>query len=405
MQEKEMTALLSSVPANDERSPKPLTNDIVFDNNTFRNEKYAENNANALSLLHSFYHGKDLNSFSNSYPPKIQENNIDLEFIRADEIEPVEVSWLWKRFFPYGKLSLLSGDPGEGKSTFMLTIAAMLTRGQPLPFTDPRDAQSPMTVIYQTTEDDPEDTIIPRFIKAGGDRTKLYFIKEDKKALTFSDERIKEAIIRTDAKLFILDPISAYIGKVNMNAANEVRPQFSSLAQVAKETGCAIVAISHLNKAEGLKTLYRITGSIDISGSVRSVTMLLRDPTDRDKRYFAQAKSNLSRMGSCIAFRISENGIEFLEEIEATAEELMKKFQSMNIGRPDDLMQAAADQIRDMLSDRKLHPATECEARLTEAGFKQGTIKKAKKYVDARSVKSGDLWNWYLPEGKSSISQ
>lgn len=287
----------------------------------------------------------------------------------------------------------------------MLTIAAMLTRGQPLPFTDPRDAQSPMTVIYQTTEDDPEDTIIPRFIKAGGDRTKLYFIKEDKKALTFSDVRIKEAIMRTGAKLFILDPISAYIGKVNMNAANEVRPQFSCLAQVAKETGCAIVAISHLNKAEGLKTLYRITGSIDISGSVRSVTMLLRDPTDRDKRYFAQAKSNLARMGSCITFQISESGIEFLEEIEATAEDLMKKFQSMNIGRPDDLMQAAADQIRDMLSDRKLHPATECEARLAEAGFKQGTIKKAKKYVDARSVKSGDLWNWYLPEGKSSISQ
>ena len=92
MQEKEMTALLSSVPADDERSPKPLPKDIVSDNSAFCNGKYAANNSNALSLLHSFYQGKDLNSFSNSYPPKIQENNIDLEFIRADEIEPVAVS-------------------------------------------------------------------------------------------------------------------------------------------------------------------------------------------------------------------------------------------------------------------------------------------------------------------------
>ena len=211
--------------------------------------------------------------------------------------------------------------------------------------------------------------------------------------------------MKTGAKLFILDPISAYIGSVNMNAANEVRPQFSSLAQVAKETGCAIIVISHLNKAEGLKALYRIIGSVDISGSVRSVTMIIRDPTEQDKRYFVQAKSNLAALRSGITFRISEKGIDFQEEIEATAEDLMKKFQNVTVGRPDDRMHEAAEFIRKMLADNKPHPAAECESLLTDAGFKQGTIKKAKKFVNARSMKTGDLWNWYLPEVKGSISQ
>ena len=190
-----------------------------------------------------------------------------------------------------------------------------------------------------------------------------------------------------------------------MNAANEVRPQFSCLAQVAKDTGCAIVAISHMNKAEGLKALYRVTGSVDISGSVRSVMMLLRDPEEQDKRYFVQAKSNLSPLGTGIAFRISESGITFEEEIESTAEKLMKGFCTTTIGRPADKTREAADFIQEMLSDNRPHPAAECEALLKDAGFKQGTIKKAKKSVNARSIKIGDLWTWYLPDGNSSISQ
>ena len=303
MQENEMTAPKSFAATNDERSPEPSDDSVLDSKPLFKN------NLEALKLMRRYNESQ-----------KHTGHDSDLELIRADEIDPVSVRWLWKNYFPFGKLSLLTGDPGEGKSTFMLTIAAALTRGGPLPFAEPEEQMDPLTVIYQTTEDDPEDTIIPRFIKAGGDRTKLFFIREDKKRLTFSDERIREAILRTNAKLLILDPISAYIGNVNMNAANEVRPQFSCLAQVAKDTGCAIVAISDMNKAEGLKALYRVTGSVDISGSVRSVMMLLRDPEEQDKRYFVQAKSNLSPLGTGIAFRISESGITFEEEIESTAE-------------------------------------------------------------------------------------
>ncbi len=138
------------------------------------------------------------------------------------EIEPREIEWLWYPFIPYGKVTLLQGDPDDGKSTFMLTIAALLTRGEPLPFTDTGKPHEPISVIYQTTEDDADDTIVPRFIKANGDRERLLFISE------------KES------------PLSSYIGDCQINAANEVRPRFNYLIRIAKETGCAIVIIKHL---------------------------------------------------------------------------------------------------------------------------------------------------------------
>ena len=101
-----------------------------------------------------------------------------LKLIRASEIDPKSVEWLWYPFIPYGKVTLVQGDPGDGKSTFLLTIAAMLTKGDPLPFTEPETPPEPMCVIYQTTEDDADDTIVPRFIRANGDREKLIFINE-----------------------------------------------------------------------------------------------------------------------------------------------------------------------------------------------------------------------------------
>ena len=96
-----------------------------------------------------------------------------LELIRASEIDPKSVDWLWYPFIPYGKVTLVQGDPGDGKSTFLLTIAAMLTKGEPLPFTEPETPPEPMSVIYHTTEDDADDTIVPRFIRSNGDREKL----------------------------------------------------------------------------------------------------------------------------------------------------------------------------------------------------------------------------------------
>ena len=143
-------------------------------------------------------------------------NNISakLEIIKASEIIPKEVRWLWYPYIPFGKVTLLQGDPGDGKSKLMLSLAALLSKGEPLPFADEEEHTEPMTVIYQTTEDDADDTVVPRFNSAGGDGDRLIFIKEDEKSLTFGDDRIREAVEKYNAKLLILDPMSSYTKEI-----------------------------------------------------------------------------------------------------------------------------------------------------------------------------------------------
>lgn len=328
-------------------------------------------------------------SLPNKQPPAY-------ELIRASEIVPKEVSCLWYPFIPYGKVTLLQGDPGDGKSTFMLTVAALLTRGEPLPFTEPETPPEPMNVIYQTTEDDADDTIVPRFIRANGDRDRLLFISEKDKPITFGDDRIEAAIKDTDAKLLILDPLSSYIGDCQINAANEVRPRFNHLIRVAKETGAAIVIINHLNKMFGIKAIYRTPGSIDIVGAVRSSLLIGRDKSDDVARILVQQKANLAPTGAAIRFSIGEEGIAFLEETELTADELLAGI-SPSGGRPDVKTQEAMTFIRELLSDGEEHEAAECEAKLRDAGISSSTAKRAKRMLGVVSSKPHFAWFWQLP--------
>ncbi|MBR2739857.1 MAG: AAA family ATPase [Oscillospiraceae bacterium] len=323
---------------------------------------------------------------------------IPLEVSLASEIKPKEVRWLWYPYIPFGKLTILQGDPGDGKSKLMLTLAALLTQGKPLPFCDKDESQEPMAVIYQTTEDDPEDTIVPRFIEAGGETSRLIFIKEDVKNLTFTDTRIRRAVEVFGAKLLILDPLSAYIGdSVSLNAANEMRAAFSSLAEMARDTGCAVVIVAHMNKMRETNPLYRTSGSIDIAGVARSILAVVRqrnreDPNDR---IMVQVKSNLAPTGSGIIFRIKPMGIVFLEEIEITAEEAFYSDRTRS-GRPSVKVDMCIEKIKEILKGKDSMPATECEALLLKEGYKKSTIRKAKKMAGVESEKVGFVWLWSI---------
>jgi len=339
------------------------------------------------------------------YQNELQED-VTLEIVRAAEITPREVQWLWYPYIPFGKVTLLQGDPGDGKSKLMLAIAALLSRGKALPFTEDADAHEPMTVIYQTTEDDADDTVVPRFIASDGDRSRLIFIREDKKCLTFGDARLQEAIKKFGAKLLVLDPLSSYIGgEVSLNAANETRSEFNHLIAVARETGCAIVIVSHMNKARETLPLYRTSGSIDIAGAARSILAVVRtaDKEKPNERVMVQVKSNLAPTGSAIVFEVSEHGVDFIDEIEMTAEEALSAF-APKVGRPSERVDSATAFIKEMLKNGS-RLATECEAELGAAGFKKSTIKKAKKNAGVTSVKSGFVWYWTLPMGDTQETQ
>ena len=165
---------------------------------------------------------------------------------------------------------------------------------------------------------------MPRFNSAGGDGDRLIFIKEDEKSLTFGDDRIREAVEKYHAKLLILDPISSYIGDTcSMNNANETRAEFNHLIAVGKDTGCAIVIIAHMNKAKDTSPLYRTNGSIDIAGAARSILAVTRTANKQNpaERYLVQVKSNLAPMGSAILFEVADKGVNFLDELELSAED------------------------------------------------------------------------------------
>ncbi len=274
--------------------------------------------------------------------------SVPLEVVKASEIEPKEVKWLWYPYIPVGKVTLLQGDPGDGKSKLMLSIAALLSKGEPLPFTETEENE-PMTIIYQTTEDDADDTVVPRFNSAGGNGENLIFIKEDEKSLSFGDNRIREAIEMYHAKLLILDPMSS----------------------------C----------------------SIDIAGAARSILAITRTPNKEvpAERYLVQVKSNLAPTGSAILFEVSEKGVDFISEMEMTAEEA---FQSLapKIGRPNDKEVKAKAFLMEMLKDGEML-SSDCEEKLEAAGFRKSTIKKAKKNAGVISRKKGFLWYWSLPMG------
>ena len=237
-----------------------------------------------------------------------------------------------------------------------------------------------MTIIYQTTEDDADDTVVPRFNSAGGNGENLIFIKEDEKSLSFGDNRIAEAIEKYHAKLLILDPMSSYIGEIcSMNNANETRAEFNHLIAVAKDTGCAIVIIAHMNKMRDTNPLYRTNGSIDIAGAARSILAITRTANKEApaERYLVQVKSNLAPTGSAILFEVAESGVNFVSELEMTAEEAFSSL-APKMGRPSEKELKAKEFILEMLKDGEML-ANDCEAKLEEAGFKKSTIKRQRR--------------------------
>ena len=254
-----------------------------------------------------------------------------------------KVEWLWYPYIPYGKLTILQGDPGEGKSTFMLNVAALLTRGKNMP--DGYQVKEPQKVVYQTAEDNLADTVKPRLVAAGADCNRIAYIVDEEEPLTLMDSRIESVIQQTKARLFILDPLQAYLTQdSDMFSAGKMRGQLKRIADIAAKYRCAVVIIGHMNKTSGEKNLYRGLGQCYVNKDA-----LQKNESNESKRELA------ARMLT-----------ELLSEQDVYSTDILKKFETMGI------------------SERTIH-----------------TVKKE---LGITSYRKGGVWLWHLNDDTDSLN-
>lgn len=319
----------------------------------------------------------------------------ELKIISLSEIKTEEVKWLWYPYIPFGKVTIVQGDPGEGKTTFVLSVIAALTRGEALPECETGLPQ--MNVIYQTAEDGLADTIKPRLEAVGADCSRVQTIDDSKSMLTLTDQRLEEAIYSTDAGLLVLDPLQAYLGSgVDMHRANEIRPIMKKLSAVAERTGCAVVLIGHMNKASGMKSGYRGLGSIDFTAAARSILVVGRIQDEPTVRVIQQSKNSLAPEGKSIAFELDpEHGFQWKWKgaCEITVDELLS-----GGGQVQTKTMQMEDELKRILNAGEIS-AEKILLRADELGISERTLKIAKKNLSIVSVKRGDQWYWKLPKG------
>jgi KaiC/GvpD/RAD55 family RecA-like ATPase len=303
------------------------------------------------------------------------------------EVETEQVRWLTKPYLPGGRISLILGNPGEGKTTLALAIAAAVTTGTQLPWEDtPREAGD---VIFQTAEDCYSDTIKPRLELLGADCSRVHFVDDNEVPLTLADERLEKAIAETHAVMLVADPVQGFLGNSDINNANAMRSMMKSLGSVAERTECAVILIGHLNK-QGKKSVYRGLGSIDIYAAARSVLMVGRIPVDDNMRAFVHSKSNLSSPGASQAFGFdAASGFTWLGEYGISVDEMLA-------GKPKDENTLSQKDIAMTFLMGELSGGTKSSAEIMRSanahGIAEITLRRAKKLLGVKSFQSGGEW-------------
>ena len=330
-----------------------------------------------------------------------RRNEPNLKLINMEQVEIEKIDWLLYPFIPFGKVTIVQGDPGEGKTTMVLQIIAKLTKGEAVLPSDSDESAleaktvdlEPVNVIYQTAEDGLGDTIKPRLLSAGADCSRVMVIDDDDQALTMMDARLEEAIIQTKARLVVLDLIQGFLGAdVDMHRANEIRPLMKRVALLAEKYHCAIILIGHMNKNSNGKSSYRGLGSIDFQAAARSVLIVGRIKDEPEIRVVCHVKSSLAPEGKSIAFRLDKDtGFEWIGEYDISADDLLS---GDNRGQKIHVAKEFLQEVLASGSVAQTKVAEEAESR----GIKKKTLWNAKKELEIESVKIGNQWFWMLPE-------
>lgn len=344
---------------------------------------------------------------------------------RLSDVEPVPVQWLWFNRFAQGKLCLLVGNPGVGKSFASLDMAARISTGDYWPDGDnlPDEAnRAPQgSVIILTAEDGLADTVRPRLDKMGADCNNIFAIEgvhteseeeeqkpwlDDQLSITdffdlscdinLLEKKLKEI---GNVKLIIIDPLSAYYGTgvdTHRNAA--IRSILAPLADIAERHNVCIIGITHLRKSTSEAAIYRVTGSIGQTAAARATWLIHPDKENQDRRLFICLKNNLSREKSGLAFEIIDGQIKYEPDvITDSADDIFRDESEQGAS-----VQEAIEFLDGVFGDDLNPKAEEIIAKALKKGISRRTLMRAKAKLNIVSKKhpSGH-WRWELPEQKN----
>jgi len=316
------------------------------------------------------------------------------------------LQWLWPGWIPLGKVTVLDGDPGLGKSTVLLDLAARLTRGLALPDGTPGPLAD---VTLLTAEDSLADTVRPRLEAAGADLGRIHALsavddKDGARPPTFPRDlaQVRAVLKRTDSRLLIVDPFLAFLARgVNSFRDQDVRRCLHQLAELAEQTRCAILLLRHLTKGGRKKALYRGGGSIGIIGAARSGLLVAADPDSPRHRILAVIKSNLTILPQALRFTL-EAGPAGACRVLWCGSSLYQADELVGIADPPeeiDRLQEAQAFLQNLLADGPL-PAEECLRQARRARIRETTLRRAKIRLRIRSYREADAplccWLWEL---------
>lgn len=318
---------------------------------------------------------------------------------KFQNIKEEKIEWIWPGVIPKGKLSLIIGDPGHGKSLLSVHVAACVSAGLEFP-----DGTRPETgnVLMVFCEDEAGDIVRPRLRVAGANLDNITHLEISERFMKLDTDipKIEDAIKQTEAKLLVIDPISAYLGAVNSWKDDEVRRLLAMVGGLSTRTNCAILCIMHLNKKVSSNAIDRGMGSIAFSAVARSVFLVGNHPEENDPRkILAPVKTNLVEKAKSMIFRInsSQDNYPYIEwEGESS------------YGTKDILMTGVAGTEEDnkleqaiIFLENQLRSGDKAARLLYEIGVKEGltevTIDRAKKRLGIKSVRDRDRWFWNLP--------
>jgi hypothetical protein len=364
--------------------------------------------------------GTSENSPGTDNPPREQAGDAgSLITRRIADIEAEPVSWLWEGRLPRGKVTIIAGDPGLGKSQITASVAAVVTTGGQWPVT--RDRCEPGDVLFLTAEDDPADTLRPRLEAAGANLQRVHVIdgvirgytgNGDRQTRAFSlqeDPRALEAELakRGNVAVVVIDPISAYLGGVDSHRNAEVRALLAPLGELAARHNVAIIVISRLNKGSAAQAMMRVTGSLAFVAAARAAYLVAADPADKERRLFLSIKINLAKESTGLAFRIegatasspagqlqTSRVMWESEPVTITADEAV---QSDATKAKCNAVDEATYWLREILTEGPV-PSSEIFDRAEAEGFSKKTVRRAAKKLRIKPAPGGfqGAWSWDL---------